>query len=140
MFKCRCKEELDRIERKLQDLEWKVDFLIRSTLGLAVAAKLTIEGDSTMPATIQIGGKGATAVFTELNAQGGTVAPIDAPVFVSSAPAIATVDPASGAVVAVAVGEATISASDAGNGLSASDTVTVVPAPAVSATLVVTAN
>lgn len=93
-----------------------------------------------MPATIQIGGKGATAVFTELNAQGGTVAPIDAPVFVSSDPTIATVDPASGAVAAVAVGTATISASDAGNSLSASDTVTVTPAPAVSATLVVTAN
>jgi Bacterial Ig-like domain (group 2) len=140
MFKCRCKEQLDRIEERIAFNEQLLSFIIRSVLGLAIRATLAIEGVSTMPATIQIGGKGATAVFTELNAQGGSVAPITAPAFTSSDPTIATVDPASGAVAAVAVGTATISATDAGNGLTASDTVTVTPAPAVSATLVVTAN
>ena len=95
-----------------------------------------------MPATIHLNGHGATAVFTEFDGPNGTGNPVPAigPVsFTSSDPTIATVDN-SGNIAAVAAGTATITATDAGNSLTASDTVTVTAAVAVSATLVITAN
>ena len=96
-----------------------------------------------MAATIQVGGTGAQAVFTEFDGLNGTgnVAADGGPIaFSSSAPAIATVDPVSGAIVAVAPGTATITGTDSVNGLTAADTVTVIAGAAQSATLVVTAN
>jgi uncharacterized protein YjdB len=95
-----------------------------------------------MPATIHVNGHGAVAVFTEFDAPGGTgnkVPPIGPVSFTSSDPTVATVD-ATGNCAAVAPGTVTISATDAGNSLSASDTLTVTAAIAVSATLVLTAN
>lgn len=147
MFHSECREREEKLEKEIKNLAQAIfildQILFRVVNGLALSATLRFEGDSDMPATINVGGKGAQAVFTEFNGANGTgspVAPIQPPVFSSSDATIATVDPASGAVTAVAPGSATISASDAGNGLSASDTVTVLPALAVSATLVVTAN
>jgi Bacterial Ig-like domain (group 2) len=140
------KEQLEEIEKKLVILSkqvWVLDRILYRVINhLALSATLRITGDSTMPATIAVGGKGAKAVFTEFDGANGTgdvVAPIQTPVFSSSAASVATVD-ASGNVTAVAVGTATITATDPGNSLTASDTVTVVPGTAVSATLVVTAN
>jgi uncharacterized protein YjdB len=95
-----------------------------------------------MPATLTIG-QTATAVFTEFSGPNGTgvvVAPIGPVTFSSSDPTIATVDPTSGLVTAVAPGAATITATDAGNGLTASDSVSDSPLTAQSATLVITAN
>ena len=94
-----------------------------------------------MPATLTIG-QTATAVFKEFSGPNGTgvvVAPVGAVTFVSSDPTIATVDPA-GIVTAVAAGAATITATDAGNNLSASDSVSDTPLTAQSATLTITAN
>lgn len=93
-----------------------------------------------MPATLQVAQK-ATSTFKEWSqplAGGVEVQPVGPVTFVSSAPTVATVD-ASGNVLAVAVGQATITATDTGNQLSASDTVSVVPNTVVaqSATLVV---
>ena len=96
-----------------------------------------------MPATIHISGNGASSNFQEWTGANGTgtnVNPIGPVGYVSSDPTIATVDPATGMVGAVAVGTATITATDAGNSLAASDTVTVTDAVAVSATLALTAN
>lgn len=91
-----------------------------------------------MPATIRVG-KTATAVFTEFDAAGVAVPPVVAPAFSSASPAVATVDPASGVVTGVSAGTSVISGADSGDSLSASDTVTVTD-PAVSATLILTAN
>lgn len=97
-----------------------------------------------MPATIQVGGLGATFTFTEFSGPAGTgsiVPPLQPIVFASDNTAVATVD-ASGNVTAVAAGTANISGSDPGNSLSASDVLTVQAAQlvAVSATGVLTAN
>jgi hypothetical protein len=139
------RDDIEKLRARVGQLELDVRFIdaviFRIINGLALSATLKI-GDSTMPASIAIGGLGATAVFTEFsgaNGTGVTVAPEQTPVFSSSDVTIATVDQ-SGNVVAVAVGTATISATDPGNSLTASDTVTVTAAVATSATLVVTAN
>jgi uncharacterized protein YjdB len=95
-----------------------------------------------MSATIHVNGNGASSVFTEFDQPGGTgnkVPPIGPVVFASSDPSMATVDQ-SGNVAAGSPGTVTITATDQGNGLSASDTVVVTADVAVSATLVVTAN
>lgn len=96
-----------------------------------------------MPVTIHVTSTGFSSNFQEWTGASGTganVKPIGPVSFVSSDPAIATVDPATGAGGGVAPGTATITATDAGNGLSASDTVIVIADPAVSATLALTAN
>jgi uncharacterized protein YjdB len=95
-----------------------------------------------VPATIHVNGNGAVAVFTEFDMPGGTgnvVPPIGPVTFASDNTAVATVD-SNGNCAAVAPGTANISATDAGNSLTASDVLTVTAAPAVSATLVLTAN
>ena len=98
-----------------------------------------------MAATLTAVGQTATSVYQEWDGPNGAGNPLPSagPVtFSTSDASIATVDPSSGVVTAVANGSAIISASDSANGLSASDTVTVTIAAAVaqSATLVVTAN
>jgi len=116
---------------------------IRGRYGHGPSAVLIFQGVTHMPASIAVGGKGATAVFTEFSGPAGTgvvVAPVGAVTFASDNTAVATVDPSSGAVTAVAVGTANISGTDAGNSLTASDVITVTPAVAESATLVLTAN
>jgi len=98
-----------------------------------------------MPATITVGGKGATFKFTEFDGPNGTgsmVIPFDTIVYASDNQAVATVDQ-TGAVVAVGPGVANISGTDPGtniNGVhvSASDVLTVTGA--VSATGSLTAN
>ena len=94
-----------------------------------------------MSATLAVG-KTATAVWQEFSGPSGTgdkLPPAGAVTFTSSDPSVATVDPSSGLVTAVAVGSVTISGQDAANGLTASDTVTVTET-AQSATLTVVPN
>jgi hypothetical protein len=100
-----------------------------------------------MPATLVVGGKGATAVYKEWDGPNGTgieVKPLSPVVYSSDDPTIATVDPTTGAVTAIAVGTTNINGVDPSSGLKASDvvTVTAVPPPPkpVSATLTLTAN
>lgn len=96
-----------------------------------------------MPATIHVTGNGASSLFQEFTGPNGTGAPVKpiGPVtFASSDPTIATVDPNTGRCTAVAVGTTTITGTDAGNSLTASDTLTVVADTAQSATLTLTAN
>ena len=135
-----------REDKLFNDIRRKVELfdviILRMLTGKPFSAKLTIEGVG-MPATIQVGGTGAQAVFTEFDGLNGTgnVAQDGGPVaFASSNPAVATVDPASGAVTAVAPGTALISGTDSVNQLTASDTVTVTAGAPQSATLVLTAN
>lgn len=88
-----------------------------------------------MPASIQVG-KTATAVAHRFS--GTTEIPLlGAPVYSSSDPSIATVDPASGLITAVAEGTVTITGADT-DGLSGSDTLTDTPVQTV--TLVITPN
>lgn len=107
----------------------------------AKSALLTFKGDH-MPASIAVG-KTATAVFTEFDGPNGTgnvLTPIGAVTFASDNSAVATVDPTSGIATGVSAGTANISASDAGNSISASDVLTVTGNLAQSATVVLTAN
>ncbi len=93
-----------------------------------------------MPATLPVGGT-ATAVlheFAGLNGTGAELAPVGPVSYTSSDSSIATVDSASGLITAVAPGVATITGTDAGNGLTASDSVSDTPLVAQSATLVIT--
>lgn len=90
-------------------------------------------------------GQTATAVFQEFDGpdgSGNVVAPVGAVTYSSSDDSIATVDPSSGLITAVAAGTVTISATDAGNGLSASAPLIDNPVAPVaqSATLTITAN
>lgn len=103
---------------------------------IPIYATLTFKG--VIMATIRVG-KTATAVFAEFDANGVAVPPVTPPVFTSSDPTVATVDSASGVVTGVAAGTATITGTDSGDNLSASDSLPVTD-PAVSATLVITAN
>jgi len=108
---------------------------------LSASLTIKIKGEHHMPATILVG-KTGTATWQEWSGPNGTgdkLPPAGPVTFASSDGSIATVDPSSGLVTAVAVGTATISGNDATNNLSASDTVTVTET-AVSATLTVTAN
>lgn len=125
-----------------KDLEKDVDEILEilKRAFTAHSAILTIGGN--MPATIQVG-QTATAVlheFAGLNGTGQELPPIGPVAYTSSDPTIATVDMSSGLVTGVAPGTVTITGTDAGNGLSASDSDTVTPVTARSATLVVTPN
>lgn len=95
-----------------------------------------------MPATLPVG-KTAVAVLHEfdgLNGTGNELKPIGPVTFISSDPTIATVDANSGLVTAVAPGAVTITGTDGGNSLTASDTVSDTAVVAQSATLVITAQ
>src|SRR5579863_3978110 len=98
---------------------------IREILTPRLSATLTIRGDNM--ATILVG-KTANSVWQEFSGPNGTgdkLPPAGAIAFTSSKPAVATVDPSSGLVTAVAVGTATISGTDQANSLTASDTASV---------------
>lgn len=91
-----------------------------------------------MPLSVHLSDKPGSAVFAEFTGANGTgvkVPPVGAVTFASDTPATATVDPNTGALTYIAAGTAVISAKDAGNGLAASDTLTVVADVATSATL-----
>jgi hypothetical protein len=139
-----CKEQvrlLNSIVSELEHLSGLVsDILTVVSPRPAVSATLTLttEGDPDMPATIHINGNGAQATFTEFdqaNGIGNEVPPIGPVVFSSSDNSVATVDPSSGLCAAVAVGSCSITGTDQGNSLTASDTLTVMAATAVSAKL-----
>jgi hypothetical protein len=98
-------------------------------------------GDQDMPATLLVG-KTAQAVWQEFSGPNGTgdkLPPAGALTFTSSDPTIATVDPSSGLITAVAIGTATISGVDAANNLTASDSLTDTEV-ATSATLTIVPN
>jgi hypothetical protein len=141
MFERRDKA-LEHIGHELHEIA----HLLRRLVGKhAESATLTFtdsKGNPIMPATLAVGAT-ATAVYQEWSGLNGTGAklPSAGPVaFTSSDVTIATVDPASGLVTAVGPGTATITGTDATNGLSASDVVSDTPLVAQSATVVVTAN
>lgn len=121
---------------------------VKSILNRPISATLQLQanqpfllGEKVMPATIQVG-KTATSLFqewTEPNGTGNVVPNAGAIAYTSSDSNIATVDPSSGVATGVNPGTATITGMDQANNLSASDTLTVTPATAVSATLTLTA-
>jgi hypothetical protein len=130
---------LREILHELRHLRHEIGLLFHSAQLRFVDEK----GDLLMPATIKVGAT-ASAVFTEFDGPNGTGNPVPAigPVnFASDNQAVATVD-ANGLATGVGAGSANISALDGGNGLTASDVLTVeaVAPVAVSATLALTAN
>jgi hypothetical protein len=134
-------EVLERIERRLKEFS---RFNTPRSAILTIASG--IQGDD-MPATIQVGGSGAKAIYQEFDGPNGTgnpVKPVGTVAFASDNPSVATVDQ-QGNVTAVSPGTANISASDSGAPAvpAAHDAVTVVAGNTgtpVSATLTITAN
>jgi hypothetical protein len=107
--------------------------------GKARSATLTLfdSKGNTMPLQVHVNDKPGTAVYQEFDGPGGTgnkVPPTGAVVYASDTPAVATVDPSTGALAYLSAGTATISASDGGN-LPASDMLTVIASVAVSSTM-----
>lgn len=105
-----------------------VVFLIGYYLGASSkrSARLQIldsKGKPIMPLTLSVG-KTATAVLTEFDAAGAVVPAVTPPTYTSDNPAVATVS--GNQVTAVAIGTANISGADSGDGISASDVLTVV--------------
>ena len=101
------------------------------------SATLAVISGGTMPKTVAPGGT-FSSLFQEWTGPSGTgtVVPNAGPIaFSSDNPAVATVDPASGAGTALAAGTAIITGVDSVNSLSASDVLTVTAPVAVSATL-----
>lgn len=140
MFDHREIKALERIAEELHDIAWLLRYSLGRRAKFATLVIRDLKGHRLMQATLPVG-KTATAVLHEFVTPGGAeVAPIGPVSYASSDPAIATVDPASGLITAVAAGVATITGTDAGNGLSASDSVTDTPIPATVATLVITPN
>lgn len=132
-------------EHAIEDIAYELH-LIREALearGPAKFAKLILfdsKGIIHMPATLAVG-KTATAVLQEFVVLGGPAVPNVGPVVYSSSDVtIATVDPASGLVTAIAAGVATITGIDQGNSLTASDTVSDTAPVATVAVLTITPN
>ena len=96
-------------------------------------------GDETnMPLTVHVNDNPGSASFQEWSGPNGTgiaVPPVGAVSYASDNTAVATVDPSTGKLAYISAGVANISGTDAGNGLTASDVLTVIAATAVSATL-----
>lgn len=117
--------------------EADLDELVPASAKSAVLT-LLVEGENPeMPATIHLNGNGAQATFTEFDLPGGTgnvVPPVGTVSFTSSDTTVATVD-ANGRCAAIAAGAVTITGTDSGNGLTASDSLTVTADVAQSATL-----
>jgi len=93
-----------------------------------------------MPASIAMGGHGATFKFTEFTGPNGTgtvVPPVGTVTYASDNIGVGRVD-ATGQVTAFGIGTCNISGTDPGNGLTASDVLTVTGA--ISATGILTAN
>ena len=137
--------EIERLLRAILCDTNEIVHLLKQKGDKAKSAKLIIfdsKGNPIMPATVPVGGT-FTAVlneFTGLNGTGVPIAPIGPVTYSSSDDTIATVDPNTGAGVAVGPGVATITGLDVGNGLSASDVVSDTPVVAQSATLTITVN
>lgn len=136
--------ELHILHRRLDSIERLLLEILRERRHRAISATLTIKGGTMSDVTVIVG-QTATAVFQEFDGpdgSGNVVAPVGAVTYSSSDDSIATVDPSSGLITAVAAGTVTISATDAGNGLSASAPLIDNPVAPVaqSATLTITAN
>lgn len=126
-------------ERLVRALERIAAALHCTDFRVAILTIQTEKGFLPMSASLVVG-KTGTAVLHEFS-NGTEFTPPGPVAYTSSDPTVATVDMASGLVTAVGPGTCTISGSDSGNGLSASDTLTVTAAPPVlSATLVITPN
>jgi hypothetical protein len=135
----------ERQLRRIADELAEIVSVLRGIFPRARSATLIFldsKGRRIMPAVLTVG-QTATAVlheFTGPNGTGTDIKPIGPVSYSTSDATIATVDAASGLVTAVAAGVATITGTDAGNSLSASDTVSDTPLKAQSATLVITPN
>lgn len=138
-------KRIERIEELLEEVIKLQKFLIQKLFRIAISAKGKV-----MPATIAVGGKGATFKFTEFDGPNGTgndVPPSGPISYASDNMAVATVD-SNGQVTAVGPGTANITGVDPAsvNKVAAGDVITVIAAPppppqvAVSATGVLTAN
>lgn len=135
------KEEMRFNRHALLEILHDIKLLINRPQSATLNLQVNQPGEPDMPATIQVG-KTANSLFQEWTGPNGTgtvVPNAGAVAFTSDNPAVATVDPASGVATGVSVGSCNISGTDPANNLTASDSLTVTAATAVSATLTLTA-
>lgn len=103
----------------------------------SLVAQISVNGEPIMgaPASIHVNSTTAQVIFQEFDGPNGTgnkVPPVGPMSFTSDTPATLTVDPASGKISPVAIGTATVTTLDTGNGLSDTNLVTVSAAAAQS--------
>jgi len=126
------RKRLENIEFRIERLEYGVERIIQLLEHRAVSlvSQITIGGIPVgQPASIHLNSTTAQVTFEEFDqpgGQGNKVPPVGPVGFSSDTPATLTVDPASGKITPVAIGMATITTKDAGNGLSDTNLVTVV--------------
>jgi hypothetical protein len=132
-------ERMTRFERELLRILREIADALKPPK--AHSAKLDImKTGGFMPLTLKIGDTFTARLheFTGPDGSGSELPPVGTVSFSSEDSSIATVDPLTGAGVAVAPGTAKIIGTDGGNGLSAGDVVTVAEPTAVSAILELT--
>lgn len=133
-------EDIHRLAKAVE----KIAHCVCHPASKAVSATLTFKGANNMPLSI-VAGQAFSALYQEFKADGTIAPPSGAVTYLSDNPAVATVDPASGAGMGVSAGIANISANDAGlpsPGLPASDALTVTAAVggAVSSTMTLSSD
>ena len=131
-------DKLGKLETRIEQLEYGVERIIQLLEHRAVSlvSQITIGGLSMgAPADIHLNSTTAQVTFAEFDGPNGTgnkVPPVGPVTFTSDTPATLTVDPATGKITPVAIGQATITTKDTGNGLSDTNLVTVSAATAQS--------
>lgn len=127
------------IQHELRHIRKLLELILSLLPRRAKSATLTLNGETML--TVHLNDAPGSASFQEfdgLNGSGNRVPAIGPVSFASSDPTIAAVDPNTGSLSYVAAGTATISGTDAGNSLTASDVLTVIASLAVSAVLTLT--
>jgi hypothetical protein len=140
------KHENEHLERELEcvkQLVLRILNILQPEQDRSAILTFVNENGEIMPLSVHLKDAPGQAVFTEfdgLNGTGNKVPSIGPVTFSSSNTATATVDTNTGALAYLAAGTATISGTDAGNSLTASDVLTVTSGTAISATLTLVAG
>lgn len=134
---------IHRAEREIRHLRKAVRELLGRLERSATLTFINSKTGETMPLTAHVNDVSGTFVFTEFDGPAGTggkVPPIGPVTNTSDNTSVAVVDPTSGQLAYIGPGVANITGLDAGNGLTASDVLTLTANVAVSATGVLVAG
>lgn len=137
------RREIREIRRELHHLREAVRELLGRRARSATLTFINSKTGETMPLTAHVNDVPGTFVFTEFDGPAGTggkVPPIGPVIIASDNNSVAVVDPTSGQLAYIGPGVANITGLDAGNGLTASDVLTLTANVAVSATGVLVAG
>jgi hypothetical protein len=138
-----CKESTKRDKLILAKLDEILAFINGSEGGIAVSSVLTFvdkeKGESfSMDITVHINDTPLAAFLAEFDGPNGTGNPVPGigpTTYLSADPTVATVDPVTGQLAYLKAGSTLISGKNAGNGMNASGTLTIISGAAQSAVL-----